>query len=74
MCAQDWIHYGYELDPSQESQIFGCDLWIEVTGISRYSDYVCGNGVLDPGEECEADPDCGPIEFCDQMTCTCVPL
>ena len=34
MCAQDWTHYGWELDPALESEIFGCDLWIEVTGIS----------------------------------------
>lgn len=33
MCAQDWIHYGWELDPTLESEIFGCDLWIEVTDI-----------------------------------------
>jgi len=34
MCAQDWTHHGWELDPVLESEIFGCDLWIEVTGIS----------------------------------------
>ncbi|HDZ54688.1 MAG TPA: hypothetical protein ENI19_02650 [Candidatus Nealsonbacteria bacterium] len=38
MCAQDWTHYGWELDPELESQIFGCDLWIEVTGISEWID------------------------------------
>jgi len=32
-CAQDWTHQGYELDPSQEGQNFGCDLWVEVTNI-----------------------------------------
>jgi len=38
MCAQDWTHHGWELDPDLESQIFGCDLWIEVTGISEWPD------------------------------------
>jgi len=33
MCAQDWTHQGWELDPALESEIFGCDLWVEVTGI-----------------------------------------
>ena len=37
MCAQDYDPniYGPPLDPRLESQDFGCDLWIEVTGISR---------------------------------------
>jgi len=35
MCAQEWTHYGWELNPNLESQIFGCDLWIEVIGISE---------------------------------------
>lgn len=34
-CAQDWIHYGWELPYDLESEVFGCDLWIEVTGISE---------------------------------------
>ena len=35
MCAQDWTHQGWELPAQLESEVFGCDLWIEVTGISR---------------------------------------
>ena len=35
MCAQDWTHQGYEIDPNDESEIFGCDLWLEVTGINQ---------------------------------------
>lgn len=34
MCAQDWGHEGFELDPEDESEIFGCDLWLEVTRIN----------------------------------------
>lgn len=34
-CAQDWTHQGWELPGGMESETFGCDLWIEVTGISR---------------------------------------
>jgi len=37
-CAQDWTHQGWELPSIAEGQMFGCDLWIEVTGISRFSD------------------------------------
>ena len=33
-CAQDWDHQGWELPARLESEVFGCDLWIEVTGIS----------------------------------------
>jgi hypothetical protein len=35
MCAQDWNHPDWELHPALESQMFGCDLWVEVTGISQ---------------------------------------
>ena len=60
MCAQDynWEEFGPPLPPELEGETFGCDLWIEVTGISRYSDYVCGNGILEPGEECETNAGC----------------
>lgn len=35
-CAQDdVVPAGYEADPLDEHKIFGCDLWIEVTGVSR---------------------------------------
>jgi len=35
-CAQDYVvPEEYELDPSLEHEQFGCDLWIEVTGISE---------------------------------------
>jgi hypothetical protein len=46
-CAQDWPDFvrkesasttidvrAYELDPALESELFGCDLWVEVTHIS----------------------------------------
>ena len=34
-CAQDWTHQGWELPGGLEGETFGCDLWIEVTGISE---------------------------------------
>ena len=35
-CAQDYVvPADYELDPALEHMQFGCDLWIEVTGISE---------------------------------------
>ena len=48
-CAQDWADFvtginpdadpdDYVLDEDLEHKIFGCNLWIEVTGVSRFSD------------------------------------
>ncbi|HBT81360.1 hypothetical protein A2757_01745 [Candidatus Giovannonibacteria bacterium RIFCSPHIGHO2_01_FULL_48_47] len=38
-CAQDEeIPDEYELDPALESELFGCDLWVEVNRVSRFSD------------------------------------
>jgi hypothetical protein len=34
-CAQDWTHQGWELPAGLESEVFGCDIWFEVTGISE---------------------------------------
>ena len=35
MCAQDnVIPAAYEADPAYEHQMFGCDLWVEVAGVS----------------------------------------
>lgn len=34
-CAQDYPHDWPTLDPDDEGETFGCDLWIEVTGISE---------------------------------------
>lgn len=34
MCAQEWGHPDWELDPALESKTFGCDLWVEVTDIT----------------------------------------
>jgi hypothetical protein len=37
-CAQDnVIPPAYQADPDDEKKVFGCDLWIEVTGIDRFS-------------------------------------
>lgn len=36
MCAQDnVIPDAYQYDPAFEGQLFGCDLWVEVTGLSK---------------------------------------
>jgi len=34
-CAQDWDHPGWELPVELEGSTFGCDIWVEVTEISR---------------------------------------
>ena len=60
MCAQDYNPdvYGPPLDPRLESQDFGCDLWIEVIGISMYTrncvtDSGCKTGIacISPEED-----------------------
>jgi len=40
MCDQtyDPEFYGEPFDPRLEHEVFGCDLWVEVTGISRFTD------------------------------------
>ena len=69
MCDQTYDPevYGPPLDPRLESQEFGCDLWIEVTNISR-----CGDGVVGPGEQCETDADCLDKDYPYCIDCTCV--
>jgi hypothetical protein len=32
-CAQDWKHPGWEPPANFDGEVFGCDLWIEVTNI-----------------------------------------
>ena len=59
MCAQDWTHHGWELPAELESVIFGCDLWIEVTSISRLPE--CSDGIdndLDGHIDWPDDDDC----------------
>jgi len=72
MCAQDWTHQGWELDPSLEGETFGCDLWVEVTGISAFIEPEprCGDGNIDPGEDCEKDSDCPENYSC--INCICI--
>lgn len=73
---EDWVKeinpavenpFDYVLDPRMESASFGCDLWIEVTGISQ-NNSECGDdidndgdGFIDfdgNGDPDLADPDC----------------
>lgn len=64
-CAQDWPAFvlannpevsnpaDYMLPTELEHKQFGCDLWIEVGNVSEFGDTVCGNDILEPGEECD---------------------
>ena len=36
-CAQDWTHQGWELPGGLESEVFGCDIWIEVYDFSEWT-------------------------------------
>ena len=71
-CAQDWTHQGWELPTGLNGEVFGCDLWIEVTGVSE-----SGSGCVDNDDDgyCESE-DCddnnpevnpGADEICDDM-------
>ena len=77
MCAQDnVIPADYVADPALEHQLFGCDLWFEVTGLWE-EDY--GNKICTPdcsGREC-GDDGCGGIcgtcttdQTCEAGICT----
>jgi hypothetical protein len=39
------------------------------TEISETVAGTCGNGVLEPGESCEEDLDCGDMEICSSCNC-----
>lgn len=55
--GQDWPANCPVLDANDKT--YGCDLWIEVTGIS--SNPYCGNYVVEAGEQCDEGPNGGPI-------------
>lgn len=54
--GQDWPVSCPVLDENDKT--YGCDLWIEVTGIS--SNPYCGNYVVEPGEQCDDGPNGSP--------------
>lgn len=61
--GQDWPNGCPVLDANDKT--YGCDLWIEVTGISANPS--CGNYITESPEECDEGPIGGPIEgdgFC----------
>ena len=39
----------------EDSKDYGCDLWVEVTGISEKQEAVCGNSIIEEGEECDTN-------------------
>lgn len=54
-CAQDnHVPVAYQLDPRSEHALFGCDLWLEVTGVSRTGtltvNKVVANGAATPNQ------------------------
>jgi len=57
---------------SANDQDYGCDLWIEVTGFSVLPEPepFCGDGTVDPGEECEEDAHC---TFLPNGSCNLIP-
>ena len=80
-CAQDWLnfvrHWSDNSDMTQEEadsytqpivnehKIFGCDLWVEVSGVSRYNTE-CTDGIDNDGDQTidyPQDPGCsGPTD------------
>ncbi|MCK4592222.1 hypothetical protein KAT63_02140 [Candidatus Parcubacteria bacterium] len=54
--GQDWPLTCDGWTVPTDSLDYGCDLWIEVTNISRTA--VCGNGIVEGDEECDG---CDPI-------------
>lgn len=50
--GQDWPESCQTWVVSKDSQDYGCDLWIEVTGIYGA---ICGNSIIEHGEECDTN-------------------
>lgn len=82
-CSQDFDEFVRGINPaanpndfilpySLESSDFGCDLWIEVTGISELPEPYCGDGFVTPPEQCETDADCGDTDYPYCQACMCV--
>jgi len=67
MCDQtyDPTVYGLPLDPKLEGKDFGCDLWIEVTGISETQTFQCNDKVDNDGD---GDIDYPADEGCESPT------
>ncbi|MCK4592777.1 hypothetical protein KAT63_05075 [Candidatus Parcubacteria bacterium] len=83
-CAQDWEDFVTGINPNvvnpslyvqpigNEHKIFGCDLWVEVTGVSETPEPIltyCGDGIM------QSPNDDGQYEDCDDgpggsMYCT----
>lgn len=52
--AQDWPADCPTV--AENDKTYGCDLWVEVTGISETpvpTEPSCGNGIIEPGEQCD---------------------
>jgi hypothetical protein len=64
--GQDWPEGCPVLQGDPEGTDLGCDLWVEVTGISN----LCGNGLIDPNETCEL-PNTTDNSYCVQTTSEC---
>jgi len=74
MCAQDynWNEFGPPIPPEFEGETFGCDLWIEVTGISRTNNPGNPGGECTPSTEiCDdgLDNDCDGLTDCGDDDC-----
>lgn len=71
--GQDWPASCAGYAVPTDSETYGCDLWIEVTGFSVLPAPFCGDGFISGNEECEYDEDClfYPDQTC--VDCVCVP-
>jgi len=68
--GQDWPVSCADFTVPTDGTTYGCDLWVEVTGYSTPTD-TCGNGVINPPEDCEQPSTQGNI-YCPQSTSECV--
>ncbi len=63
-CTGDPNPCSFYGDESSCNAADGCSWWVP------YEPLVCGNGNLEPGEDCESDSDCDtPLQICENCEC-----
>lgn len=70
-CAQEWQHPGWEPPAELNEATFGCDLWVEVTGISEGGECVPTTEICNDrlDNDCDGYTDCGDANCYEDPAC-----